>query len=589
MTDLPARTVWVNVPDAPPLRDRLGIGALIAAEAPLVIAMVVMGRPRVECAAVVISAILCLVASYLLRRSLRPWFFAAAVCLVAPFVGGVIAIVAIPGLALWMVATGESAATDGQRDRRQYRPLLAPLLFSTAALLLVDSINLAAFAVLLAGLLGALIGRFPSLGRRSVALADDVGGIVGALVGALVTTMALVVTVIFWAAYRVTGHDPLRQGRSSPAWISIRDLTDPRRSGEGLAWLQVSPGQRRRRAVAHVIVVTAVVALAVTALVRPTEAPISDAFASDPEWPGIWRDQAAFNSHPEFNVTTIWSMKDFRSEFVNQVDDARATWSPPACECERKTVWWYGGSAAWGFYQKDDDTIPSQLAKLAWSEGVALDIVNVALPGFSLSQEVQQFAQMSADGTADLAIFYDGANELYLQVNRNNQGRGTDESPASYAESTLNSVISFAAVPSQMRSRSVGTTLESSGAAEPVSAAADVSRYALSRYRRELSIANWISDASGIPMMAVWQPTLSTAPDVAIDEWDPLSPPSAVWHRELVQAARSELPREVVDLSDVFNGADRPIFPDWAHTNADGAKVVARELWSLLRNDPSLE
>ena len=102
-----------------------------------------------------------------------------------------------------------------------------------------------------------------------------------------------------------------------------------------------------------------------------------------PGWPELACLNRQFIERPVFDVSTTFIYPEFTSDYLNEKDGARGGWTPPACTCRRLRVWWFGGSAAWGAFQRDEFTIPSQLAKIAHEQGVTLDITNYAMPAWS--------------------------------------------------------------------------------------------------------------------------------------------------------------------------------------------------------------
>ena len=57
------------------------------------------------------------------------------------------------------------------------------------------------------------------------------------------------------------------------------------------------------------------------------------------------------------------------------VDGRRATWRPAVTPgCRPAKVWMFGGSTAFGQGQRDDHTIASELARVAWEDGIAVDV-----------------------------------------------------------------------------------------------------------------------------------------------------------------------------------------------------------------------
>jgi hypothetical protein len=574
----PARS-WSAVPLGPePFRPGIGL-AWVLAEVPLLVGLAGHGASLAALAGIAIST---LVASATSRATSRlavgaaVWLAAAA--FITSFAGvrvGLLAVVLAVGWALVLGAVQSSGIPPAS-----FRPLVGPLVVS-AVLGLLGLHGWALFAGIVAVAMAGAVTAAPGVASQVVAFGDRIGGIAGTVLGAIAMAPAAAVVTVLWLLYRMVGYDPLRiRSADGPGWHARESPSGsrPERSFDPHAMV-IPRGPRRRRRLAHAMAIAVVVALAGGIALRPAGAPTSEAFAHDAEWPEVWRQQRKFNSDPRFDNTTVWRLNDFRSPHVNQLGGRRTTWTPPPCECPRYTIWWFGGSAGWGFFQRDGDTIPSQLARAAWARGIALDIQNLAVPGHSSSQEVQLFAQMIVtEPLPDLAVFYDGANELFLQVDRNNRRRGSDESPASYAEQELSTFVSAASsVERLLTLRSAGEHLPEDPEEPPLDAP-DVADHAMARYGRQIELARTLADSAGVPVLFAWQPLMSEAPSEASDEFEPMAREDAEWHRRLTGSARAALPSDVLDLSDSLDDVAKPVFPDWAHTNEVGARLVASDL-----------
>ena len=279
----------------------------------------------------------------------------------------------------------------------------------------------------------------------------------------------------------------------------------------------------------------------------------------------------------------MYRWQDFDGRFVNIRGGVRSSWRPPECDCRRIRVWWFGGSAGWGWNQHDEHTIPSQIAKAAWGRGIALDIENRAMPGWTLGQGVRTFAQLiTTERLPDVVMFYDGGNDVANQLTRNAEGRGADESQSSYAEVEVGDLLSD---PMGKRDHRFGVP-RSAPPNTPIESAAAVGGHAMNRYRRDVRLARLIADGLGIGAAFVWQPLLPTSPRSA---GGPDALPEAnrrVWNGAL-DAALAELPQEVINLADALDDVGRPVYKDIFHTNEYGAKIVAEDLFG--RTQPLFE
>lgn len=416
--------------------------------------------------------------------------------------------------------------------------------------------------------------------------------VVGALVRVVVLVPAAVVVSVLWACHRLVGFDPLEPPTGRRRWIE-RDRPDrhPERQyvhvracgPRSVLWLV-----RRMafRIVASVVLVVGGAAL-VVAVVRPlglgpvdlagnasaavTVGSAYDVLGQDPHWAEAVTETMAFVRHARSDPHTTFSFADFDGRWVDVEDGVRETWRPPACGCRPLRVWVFGGSVAFGYFQKDDQTLPSQLAKAAWDDGVALEIENRAMPAFMLGQEARMFAHLLAtEEPPDLAIFYDGANEVTQQNERVRFGEGWDDSEMveRTAAQRIDSII---------RTGRADPTPHPSPDSPPNPGPFELGVLAGRRYERNRDLVRHLADAYGVPVVHFWQPIAATAPR-ELSARSVLPTGRDHW-RLMYDGARSTLADgEVVDLTDALDDAPRPVFADIFHTNDLGARIVAERL-----------
>ncbi|MCZ7629287.1 MAG: hypothetical protein M5U19_09565 [Microthrixaceae bacterium] len=175
-------------------------------------------------------------------------------------------------------------------------------------------------------------------------------------------------------------------------------------------------------------------------------------------------------------------------------------------------------------------------------------------------------------------MFYDGGNELERQRFRNDEGRGADESPTSYAEDEVDLLLSEGPFPWY-----AGELLDGGGSNRGSRLpGGQVARHAMNRYLRDLELARRSAASVGVEPVFVWQPLLVSAgpqagnPGALTDEqW-------RFWE-EMLDEARPMIPDDVVDLADVLDGFEEPVFKDLFHHNVEGSAVIAAALLDELR------
>lgn len=463
--------------------------------------------------------------------------------------------------------------------------------------------RLAAMMASAFGPLEVVGGRLATVGRY---FSDRVGAPVGRVIGAVVMLPAAALTVLVWLVHRVTRYDPLMRARGrDSAWFE-RQGSD---TAPGRAFAEVhvvgghDPRVQLRRLVSASVVVAVLGAFAISFADLPARlferlsAPaVEPAYGEPPErrqpteencqvehdpvlsrqadWPLVICESTEYSGRAEFDASTVFGFEDFHGKWVNVTDSVRRTWSPPSCgDCTRLEVWWFGGSAAWGFFQSDHESLPSQIAKAAWERGLALDISNHAQPGWTIGQEVRRFIELSkTEDPPDVVMFYDGANDLALQFDRNMAGRGDDESEVSDAEDVLQYALRNGPFP-QSRNPQQLSDRDASDELSPD----EVARHAMARYRLNVALAAHFARSLGVAPIFYWQPILPTAPRDVGTEQAMTDGDFREWS-ETRQAVIEGLPDHVIDLADSLDEVERPVFLDFVHTSEYGARVTAQVL-----------
>jgi lysophospholipase L1-like esterase len=399
-------------------------------------------------------------------------------------------------------------------------------------------------------------------------------------------------------------------------------LAVPTRHLAAEGWAQPSPNSRaaRRRpglwvGVAVVVVAAAIWLLGDVRLTRgKTTVPVSsggvfslDGLASrNSGRGGSWWDQldgtpAPYAQSPwyaEYSADIEWVMNqgvafrpldrirvaDVRTRWVNVIDGRRATWAPPPCECRRYRVWIYGGSTTFGLGQRDEFTISSQLAKLAWDQGIAIDVENRGQPGDLHWQEAERFGwDVGAEVRPDLVIFYDGVNELWGTATAADYGGPSPAEPVDPLVGTFWRELT-AAYESDPPPTPPGAELVPTTTAAPLSAVTEGS-LAVERYDRSRVTSRGVAEEQNIPAVWIWQPSRVSRPAV---DGEPENKGGEERVRAVADAARDALPSDVLDFSDVFDEVPRPLFTDDVHHNEEGAEIVAGRLLDVVLTELDL-
>lgn len=535
-------------------------------------------------------------------------------------------VIAVVPLGFWMIALGSSDLPyRWLPDGRLFRPCLVPIVLAAAALVIQDVPWVAQRLVAVACVVAVIVVILPGPVERVVdsveyrmrpatallaameRLLAGVGRQIGRAMGVIVMLPVSVVVMIAWTCQRLVAFDPFVVPTAGAGRWVRRAGADPEPQRLFSSSSMFAPGTSgfapRRVAAAALTAATVLALLAATipgihhltqslndSLGQPVPfidsrcvAAPDPAMDGDPGWPRTLCDTAEYSVNGRFSAVTTYTMADHESETVNVHHGVRDTWMAPECDCRRVRMWMFGGSAAFGWWQRDDLTIASQLAQLAWNEGIALDVELRANPGWVLGQELRLFNELSVTEAhlPNIALFYDGGNELQRQRFRNESGRGDDESPTSYAEDDIDRLLRDGPFPWYAGEQLDGND-SGSGSGSGLLPGDEVARHAMNRYIRELELARRSTRAAGVEAVFVWQPLLVTSGRQA---GNPGALGDADWdlYDEMLDEALQMIPEGVVDMSDVLGEVEHPVFKDLFHHNVEASRIIAEALLEELR------
>lgn len=468
------------------------------------------------------------------------------------------------------------------------RPRILLVLALGAAFVLTGRVGTGLAVMLVCGNvigLGALQPKITAAVERRVAgAARGLAKIVGRIGLALVFAILLVPA---WLVNLLVRLDPLARGPAG-SWRPLLDVdAAPARS------FSRERVPRRTPRVARLALAAAILLGGALLIARERSDDVVAAERTDSPSPirafdGLTYDEYGHDDEPwaedlyreETQTTTFlydpvlgFRLPDVRGRYFNVIDGFRSSWSPPE---PALTVWFFGGSTMFGIGQRDEHTIPSEIARLAEDDGLAVVPVNFGVPAYVTRQEAILFQHLLTRRPApDLVVFYDGLNDLGLQFQRAGQGDVDLDRPSILGAETFEQVLVDAGV---VASREPPDPPEGDRSDE-------VFRTTAEHYRDGVEMATWAANANRIPIRFFWQPqALTKQPSLAdtplFDRLgiDPTTQPAT---SARIAAVAEEV--GVIDVTDALDGVEVPVYLDAGHTNELGASVIARVLYGHLR------
>jgi hypothetical protein len=287
------------------------------------------------------------------------------------------------------------------------------------------------------------------------------------------------------------------------------------------------------------------------------------------------------------------AIRDYQGQHINVSGRVRRSYEPtyPAGS-EPIDVWFFGGSTMFGFdAQRDLHTIPSEVVRLAEAEGIPIRARNYGSAGFVGYQEAILLALVTGGGEApDLAVFYDGVNDVSLQLLNAVGGLNPLGEPGELgAHQHRGAMVDAGVIP--------GGSPEPPGPLRPPPAerpytADEISDAVIHTYAEGMELARDVATRRGFRTVHFWQPSIYSKQPldpgesgrfgvVGIDDFS--YEVVSRLHRKIVD----ELPAGVIDLGDALDDVQGPVLADSVHINERGAAAVAAAMFEHLR--PLLE
>lgn len=560
--------------------------------------------PRVDgdaavAALLVVTAIALAVVAATARTRLRQALGGAIVTVAAGVaahwsVGATTIVILAVGIAVAiLVLEADRCAEAGRRPTVAVGPLIV------AELVWVRKGSPLPFALIAVAALAvhAAIRRWPrgagAVDRRLGGAAERAAALVGRI-----SVLLIALPTLYLPGAAASTVERFRPDRTS--WRPRHDDVSARPGDAAYPFIAAAPAQRRRRQLTGIALLAAVVIVTMVVVARRDDArrvavaigvspderteqyvplerrPAGAGMADGPDLLDEWL-RLPFRMTPD--GPTQYVLDDWESRHTNIVDGARRT-ARPDCDCPRVTVWLVGGSEVFGLGQRDGHTIASELAREGARRGLALDVHNLGVPGWTLWDEYRMLQQRLGEGQRpDLVVFVDGFNDMaYSMIQTVTRGPSWDRPVFNDITGDPDMIADFQALGSD----EVGRRLAAVGGASRLGELAG-RRYADLQTR----VRSMLTDQQ-IDSAFFFQPDAFAGPnqrDAARFEpnYDPAHvDPLGEVLAAAADVASTEAGNDVIDLRPAFATEPAAVFYDLAHTNERGAATIADALADAL-------
>ena len=336
---------------------------------------------------------------------------------------------------------------------------------------------------------------------------------------------------------------------------------------------------------------------------RPPRTAGADAYAGA-EWALPYFDEFTRSVRVEWKPYVHWWQRTYRGEHLT-IDERGLRPTPGDADIgpEAVRILCFGGSTMMGMGARDAATIPAVLARRLGELGHPAAVTNLGQLGHNSTQEAISLHQLlKAGARPDVAIFYDGINEMMCAEQTGQADRVFHEASRRaefnllYRERRRDLITAalIALLPRTMRRLRALTGLSLAG---PLPAShADLggidsgalAREVITAYAANLRLVRLLAQSYGFRPLFFWQPVLVTkrvkTADEAFFETEFTTDLPArrrlytaiieEWrcHPELAGAA------DVFDLSRLFDEHEEPVYIDLYHLSESGNAAVAEAM-----------
>lgn len=298
------------------------------------------------------------------------------------------------------------------------------------------------------------------------------------------------------------------------------------------------------------------------------------AFANVPWADAMKAEQDAYSSlgKPSSAYGPL-SLPDTSGTYLNVVNHERVTRHARCDGCPRKVVWFSGNSAAFGYGQRDDHTIASELSQLGADAGIDLEVRNLGQPGTAFFDELPWIeSHLKVDPQPpDLVVLYDGFNDVlqcYMYAVMRDGG--------------LLDPVTYYDQPTAVEFQKLDPPPDLDAALVP-----KVAAHTAAEFRDTQARLNAMLGARGIPSAHFFQPDAFVSPLQAEGLAKSLNRTMADLIgknnlAKLLEQTADQLEPGVHNLRPLAADFTEPVFADPAHMNEAGARLVAEAIFPTI-------
>jgi lysophospholipase L1-like esterase len=341
----------------------------------------------------------------------------------------------------------------------------------------------------------------------------------------------------------------------------------------------------------------------------------SPAYQGYPWAQDLWKEdrlrEQSSTGRPGYLPFLVWGERPWHGKYVN-VDESVLgnlrrtvnTTNPNCSQSQRKVIWVFGGSTAFGLGVPDAETIPSHLSQELNSTGPGCFVIlNLGAEGYLSNQElILLLVDLKTGQRPDVAIFYDGVNEAYAAVSPGIPNAHLEfEHIRERVEGSVTGRLDFLRNSDALQiARAIANRFQGGNPSPSSAEVAARAAAALDNYETNIRILRILGEAYKFKVFCFWQPSLASGdkPLVPFEQQllkNGLGSPDAKSYKILKAvneeaARRSLLDGRFVYLGQLFDSVKEPLYVDHLmHLEPRGNQIVALTIAKWMESHPENE
>ena len=322
----------------------------------------------------------------------------------------------------------------------------------------------------------------------------------------------------------------------------------------------------------------------------------ADCYAKE-EWVKDYYSEFSASNTAAWEPYVYWKRKPFSGKYIN-IDDKgirKTSFNPHPFSADKTEtkIFFFGGSTMWGSGVRDKFTIPSLTGAALSKQGHFVMITNFGESGFVFSQElIRLLNELRRGNIPDIAIFYDGANDIYSslqsgiagipqnEANRQKEFNSLQEKKKSllvffHSLNTLATVkfinLKFGKGKMIFKNRNKGELNI-------------LAQQTVNVYNENIRIINTLAKQYEFQAVFYWQPLLFDKP--ILSEYEKGEVEKVPGLKSFASKVDSRLFEDNIhfentrfyNLSGIFKSTHEPLFIDWCHAGEYGNEIISQRI-----------